>query len=77
MINIKCIVEKFVVIVIYVFFLQICDIRVSYQRGDQVIVFVVFFNFIDYIIKDLEFNVMDIMNLKLIRFVSLYLSNIF
>lgn len=66
----KCIVEKLVVTVIYVFFLQTCDIRASHQRGDQVIVSVVFSNLTDHTIKDLEFNVMDTMNLKLIRSVS-------
>lgn len=70
MINTKCIVEKLVVTVIYVFFLQTCDIRASHQRGDQVIVSVVFSNLTDHTIKDLEFNVMDTMNLKLIRSVS-------
>ncbi|XP_078318688.1 AP-3 complex subunit delta-1-like isoform X1 [Crassostrea virginica] len=44
-----------------------CDIRASPQRGDQVIVSVVFSNLTDHNIKDLEFNVMDTMNLKLIR----------
>lgn len=44
-----------------------CDIRASHQRGDQVIVSVVFSNLTDHTIKDLEFNVMDTMNLKLIR----------
>lgn len=70
MINTKCIVEKLVVTVIYIFFLQTCDIRASHQRGDQVIVSVVFSNLTDHTIKDLEFNVMDTMNLKLIRSVS-------
>ena len=49
------------------FLLQTCDIRASPQRGDQVIVSVVFSNLTDHNIKDLEFNVMDTMNLKLIR----------
>ena len=53
------------------FLLQTCDIRASPQRGDQVIVSVVFSNLTDHNIKDLEFNVMDTMNLKLIRGVCL------
>ncbi|XP_048758475.2 AP-3 complex subunit delta-1-like isoform X2 [Ostrea edulis] len=43
------------------------DIRASHQRGDQVIVSVVFSNLTEHQVKDLEFNVMDTMNLKLIR----------
>ncbi|XP_062616914.1 AP-3 complex subunit delta-1-like isoform X2 [Saccostrea cucullata] len=43
------------------------DIRTSHQRGDQIIVSVVFSNLTEHTIKDLEFNVMETMNLKLIR----------
>ncbi|XP_061175521.1 AP-3 complex subunit delta-1-like isoform X2 [Saccostrea echinata] len=43
------------------------DIRASHQRGDQIIVSVVFSNLTEHTIKDLEFNVMETMNLKLIR----------
>ncbi|KAK3089741.1 hypothetical protein FSP39_006122 [Pinctada imbricata] len=43
------------------------ETRTSHQRSDQVIVSIVFSNKTDNHIKDLEFNIMDTMNLKLIR----------
>ncbi|XP_005107703.1 AP-3 complex subunit delta-1 isoform X2 [Aplysia californica] len=44
-----------------------CESRVNHQRSDQIIVSVVFSNLTKDTIKDLEFNVLDTLNTKLIR----------
>ncbi|KAL5022862.1 hypothetical protein ScPMuIL_002017 [Solemya velum] len=43
------------------------EIRVSPQRKDQVVVSIVFSNLSDHHLKDLEFNVLETLNTKLIR----------
>ncbi|ESP05472.1 hypothetical protein LOTGIDRAFT_177167 [Lottia gigantea] len=44
-----------------------CEVRATNQRSDQIIVSIVFTNLSQNNIKDLEFNVLDTLNTKLIR----------
>jgi AP-3 complex subunit delta-1 len=55
------------------FLFQTYEIRGSHQRHDQVVASVVFTNLTSNQIKDLELNVLDSLNAKLIRGVSLHI----
>lgn len=49
------------------FSVQTYETRINHQRKDQIVVSVVFSNLTKNTIKDLEFNVLDTLNTKLIR----------
>ena len=50
--------------------LQTYEVRINHQRSNQVVVSIVFANLTEHTVKDLELNVLDTLNTKLIRGVS-------
>jgi len=58
---------NFRVTAIHVILLQMYEYRVSLQQANRIVVSVLFTNLTSYHLKDIEFNVLDSLNTKLMR----------